>query len=116
MGAPVDDDSRASRPRARCSPGSRTPTEPGSIAGSLDAARENARRARETVSTELWECAEHDPQRPRPRQVVDPQPAPSIFAWVRERVAAVTGIADATMSRDEVWHFLCSADRSSGPT
>ena len=29
---------------------------PTSIAGALGAARENARRARETVSTSLWEC------------------------------------------------------------
>ncbi|MEQ1736754.1 MAG: alpha-E domain-containing protein, partial [Rhodoglobus sp.] len=31
-------------------------SEPASIAYSLGAARENARRAREIVSTELWEC------------------------------------------------------------
>jgi uncharacterized alpha-E superfamily protein len=28
------------------------------------------------------------------------------FAWVRERAALVTGIADETMSRDDAWRFL----------
>ena len=31
---------------------------------------------------------------------------PAIFQWVRERAALVNGTADATMTRDEGWHFL----------
>ena len=30
----------------------------------------------------------------------------SFFTWVRERAAAFNGAADATISRDEAWHFL----------
>jgi uncharacterized alpha-E superfamily protein len=77
---------------------------PSSILGSLAAARENARRARETVSVEMWECLnttwigiDHARQRGTVHQ---------FFAWVRERAALVAGIADATMTRDDAWRFL----------
>jgi uncharacterized alpha-E superfamily protein len=77
---------------------------PSSIVGSLTAARENARRARETVSVEMWECLNTtwigvDPARGRGT-------VHQFFAWVRERTALVAGIADATMSRDDAWRFL----------
>jgi uncharacterized alpha-E superfamily protein len=77
---------------------------PTSIVGALAVARENARRSREVISTELWESINvtwHDaiaagqPVRPN-----------AFFTWVRERAAAFTGTADATLSRDEAYHFL----------
>jgi uncharacterized alpha-E superfamily protein len=75
---------------------------PGSIVGSIGVARENARRSREVISTELWESINvtwHDastrPTRPH-----------AFFTWVRERAAGFNGIADATLSRDEPYHFL----------
>lgn len=75
-----------------------------SIAGALVAARENARRAREIVSTELWECLNASwnqlPVHMRPSRPHD------FFAWVRERAAIVTGIMESTTSRDETWHFM----------
>jgi uncharacterized alpha-E superfamily protein len=75
-----------------------------SVVGSLAAARENARRSREIISTELWEsinvtwldCTAAQ-LRVRPH---------GFFAWVRERTAAFNGVADATISRDDAWHFL----------
>jgi uncharacterized alpha-E superfamily protein len=78
---------------------------PSSILGSLGAARENARRARETVSSELWECLNMtwiglDAARGR---ATTPH---HFFVWVRERSALVAGIADASMSRDDAWRFL----------
>lgn len=78
---------------------------PSSIVGSLAAARENARRARETVSSELWQCLNTTwigIGTARLRATT----AHQFFAWVRERAALVDGIADATMSRDEAWRFL----------
>ena len=78
---------------------------PGSIIGSLTAARENARRAREAVSTELWESL-NTTRLDLSRGKWSSRSPHRFFGWVRERVAAVTGIADATMSRDQVWHFL----------
>jgi len=77
---------------------------PGSIVGSIGVARENARRSREVISTELWESINvtwHDAimgtRRARPH---------AFFTWVRERAAGFNGIADATLSRDEPYHFL----------
>ena len=74
------------------------------IAGAWRAARENARRARETVSTELWEAINTAWNRWggfEPDQVTAAQ-----LAWVRERAALVAGIADSTMSHDQAWLFM----------
>jgi uncharacterized alpha-E superfamily protein len=79
--------------------------EPGSIVDSLRAARANARRARETISTEMWESLNttYNALTPTGRAGRGPH---QFMDWVRERVATVVGIADSTMSRDEPWHFL----------
>jgi uncharacterized alpha-E superfamily protein len=75
-----------------------------SVAGSLGAARENARRVREIISTELWESLNttwtHLPQRAQAGRSHD------FFTWVRERAAVHAGIVDSAMSRDETWHFM----------
>ena len=77
---------------------------PASIAYSLGAARENARRAREIVSTELWECLNTTRAR-MPRKVADDK-VHEFFAWVRERSALAVGIIESATSRDEVWQFF----------
>ena len=74
------------------------------IAGAWRGARENARRARETVSTELWEAINTAWNRWggfEPDQVTAAQ-----LSWVRERAALVAGIADSTMSHDQAWLFM----------
>ncbi len=77
---------------------------PGSVLGALAAARENARRSREVVSTELWESINVTfLQASNPGRRSDPH---EFLHWVRERVAAFNGVADATLSRDEAWNFL----------
>ncbi len=75
-----------------------------SITGAWLAARENARRARETLSTELWEAVNTTWHRwnSMGRHTV----TVSHLAWVRERAALVSGIADSTMSHDDAWEFL----------
>ncbi|WP_019136807.1 alpha-E domain-containing protein [Cellulomonas massiliensis] len=77
---------------------------PSSIAGALVAARENARRAREIVSTELWESLNLTwnqlPGHMRPLRPHD------YFSWVRERAAVVNGIVDSATSRDDTWTFM----------
>src|SRR5213078_3123988 len=58
----------------------------------VERAEENARRARETVSTELWEAINTAWNRWggfEPDQVTARQ-----LAWVRERAALVSGVAD----------------------
>jgi uncharacterized alpha-E superfamily protein len=77
---------------------------PASVVGSIGAARENARRSREVVSSELWESVNvtwHEANRPGRRAYAHP-----FLTWVRERSAAFNGIADGTLSRDEAFHFL----------
>jgi uncharacterized alpha-E superfamily protein len=79
-------------------------SEPASIAYSLNAARENARRAREIVSTELWECLNTTRAR-MPRRVASDK-VHEFFAWVRERSALAVGIIESATSRDEAWQFF----------
>ncbi|RFA23513.1 alpha-E domain-containing protein [Subtercola boreus] len=79
-------------------------TQPASIAYSLGAARENARRAREIVSTELWECLNTTRAR-MPRRIAV-EKTHEFFAWVRERSALAVGIQESAASRDEAWHFF----------
>ncbi len=80
------------------------PGEPASIAYSLAAARENARRAREIVSTELWEVL--NTTRARMPKSVSSERAADFFAWVRERSALAVGIIDSATSRDDAWQFF----------
>lgn len=79
-------------------------SEPASIAYSLGAARENARRAREVVSTELWECL--NTTRARMPRKVSSDKVHEFFGWVRERSALAIGIIESATSRDEAWHFF----------
>lgn len=80
---------------------------PSSIAGSLHAARENARGARETISSEMWECLNVTWHALPSRRVSAEHLGPALFlGFVRERAAVLTGLAESTMSRDDGWRFL----------
>ena len=80
------------------------PARSSSIAGTLTSARENARRAREVISTEIWESLNTTWQqlgsRSRTRR------PHTYFSWVRERAAVVWGLSGATTSRDDSWLFM----------
>ncbi|GAA2030113.1 alpha-E domain-containing protein [Agromyces tropicus] len=80
------------------------PRNPASIAHSVTAARENARRAREIVSTELWEALNYTNSR-MPRYVASDK-THEFFRWVRDRAALAVGVVDSASSRDEAWHFF----------
>lgn len=77
---------------------------PGSIAFAVASARENARRAREIVSTELWECLNRTNAR-IPKKVAA-EKTHEYFAWIRERAALAIGIVDSATSHDEAWQFF----------
>jgi uncharacterized alpha-E superfamily protein len=79
-------------------------TQPASIAYSLNAARENARRAREVISTELWEVL--NTTRARMPRKVSSDKVHEFFGWVRERSALAVGIIESSTSRDEAWLFF----------
>lgn len=76
-----------------------------SIGGAWRSSRENARRARETLSTELWEALNKTWNSwllfDSSSRVTAAQ-----LSWVRERAALVSGIADSTMSHDQAWGFM----------
>ncbi len=80
---------------------------PSSIAGSLSAARENARGARETISSEMWECLNVTWHSLSSRRVAAEHLGPALYlGFVRERAAVLAGLAESTMSRDDGWRFL----------
>ena len=81
------------------------PESPTSIATALGAARESARRARETLSVPMWEAINTTYRAIPSGQFRSTRP-PMVFQWVRERAALINGTADATMTRDEGWQFL----------
>jgi len=78
------------------------PDSPVSIAAAIGAARESSRRARETLSTDIWAAINTTW---RGLSTARAMRAPDMFNWVRNRTAMISGIADSTMSRDDGWHF-----------
>ncbi len=76
---------------------------PSSIAYAIEAAREGARGARETLSTDIW-AAINTTWRALP--TARSKRPPDMFAWVRNRTAMINGIAESTMPRDEGWNFF----------
>lgn len=77
---------------------------PASIAFSINQARENARRAREAISSEMWEVLNTNQAR-MPRKV-SPEKVHSFFGWVRDRSALAVGTMESSTIRDETWSFF----------
>jgi len=81
--------------------------DPSAIAGAVVAARENARGARETISSEVWECLNVTWHTLSTRRRAAERLGPALFlSFIRERAAVLAGLAESTMSRDEGWRFL----------
>ena len=99
---------RPARPPATCwSCSGFDADNPSSIAGALSAARENARGARETISSEMWECLNVTWHSLPPAGSPPSTSGPALFlGFVRERAAVLAGLAESTMSRDDGWRFL----------
>lgn len=96
---------------------------PNSIASCLQAARENARTIRETINNEMWESVNslhlkliEFAKLPSPDVTGN---ARLFFDDIRNGCLLFQGIADATFTRNEAWHFgqigrfLERADKSS---
>jgi uncharacterized alpha-E superfamily protein len=78
-----------------------------SIVGSLTAARDNARGARDAISSEMWECLNATYHALPAERAPGAEPGPHhFFRFVKERAAIMAGLADSTMSRDDGWRFL----------
>jgi uncharacterized alpha-E superfamily protein len=105
MGLPSDDDHPELMQVAERL--ARDPASRSSIAGSINAARENTRAVRHVIPVELWErinatWAELPAQWELARRV-----GPGAYlAFVKTQTAAITGLADTTMSRDQTWLFF----------
>jgi uncharacterized alpha-E superfamily protein len=81
--------------------------DPSSISGAVAAARENARGARETISSEMWECLNVTWHTLASRRRAAERLGPTLFlSFVRERAAVLAGLAESTMSRDDGWRFF----------
>jgi len=81
------------------------PDSSSSMLAALAGARESARRARETVSADVWQAINttwHSVSSGQ-LQAMRPHLASRL---VCERVAMISGMADGTMSHDESWQFL----------
>lgn len=78
-----------------------------SIVDAISAARENARSAREVISSDMWECLNTTynalPERERAARRLGPH---EFFTFVEGRAAMFAGLADSTLSRDDGYRFL----------
>ncbi|MGI3785028.1 MAG: alpha-E domain-containing protein [Janthinobacterium lividum] len=79
--------------------------EPSSIFSCWAAARDNARRAREVIPLDLWECI-NATWHQLPSGGFGVARANGFLNWARERSALFGGIARGTMVRDDGWQFL----------
>jgi uncharacterized alpha-E superfamily protein len=80
---------------------------PSSIVGALTAAHDNARGARDALSSEMWECLNATKNSLSTHVVRAATAGPhGFFRHVKERASMMAGLADSTMSRDDGWRFL----------
>jgi uncharacterized alpha-E superfamily protein len=79
-----------------------------SIVSCITAARDNARQVREQISTEMWEQLNRQFLQMKKTNMEDmwfSEPH-EFLANIKEGVQLFQGIADATMSHNEGWHFI----------
>ena len=80
---------------------------PNSIASCLRFARENARSIRETISSEMWAHINSMYLQIQTQQALpEPERLLDVFRDLRLGCHLFQGLADATMSHNEAWHFL----------
>ncbi|WP_246187157.1 alpha-E domain-containing protein [Microlunatus speluncae] len=82
-------------------------SEPTAIRGSLMTARENARGAREILSSEFWSAINSTwLAMPEARRMAERLGPHVYFTWIREQTSTLAGVVDLTISRDTAWRFL----------
>ena len=78
-----------------------------SIVDAVSAARENARSAREVISSDMWECLNTTynalGERERAARRLGPH---EFFSFIEGRAAMFAGLSDSTLSRDDGYRFL----------
>jgi uncharacterized alpha-E superfamily protein len=83
----------------------RDPSNPSSIASCLNAARENARAVRGTLTTEVWETINATWLEMRSRLAEVERDPGRFFEWVKYRSHLSRGVTVGTMLRDEALYF-----------
>lgn len=79
---------------------------PNSILSCINAARENARTVRESISSEMWEQINelyHTVQRHSRKRSMDDLEA--FYGYIRTGSHLIAGLTENTISHDEGWHF-----------
>ena len=81
---------------------------PDSVRSCFAAGRENARQMRHCISAEMWTCLNLAWLRMRELEIEDiwkisPE---GFYAGTEREIDTFTGVAEATMYRDEGWHFM----------
>lgn len=83
------------------------PSNANSIIACIRAARENARQAREQISSEMWEQINDDyhsiNKLPLGRLLSQPH---EVLAGIKNSALLMQGLADQTMMHGEAWHFI----------
>lgn len=85
------------------------PENPNSILSCLRSARENARSIREIISSEMWEQLNRfflEVQELADAASPSQEKSHSFYTGVKQACHLFNGITDATMTRNEAWHFL----------
>lgn len=80
-------------------------TYPNSIVSCLHSARENARSIREIISSEMWEQINAFYHFVNDAVGCEPSDLPAFFSEVKQESHLFVGIASATMTHNEGWHF-----------
>lgn len=80
-------------------------TYPNSIIACLSAARENARSTREIISSEMWQQINAFYHFVNDAAIADRLDFPTFFSEVKLASHLFAGIASATMTHNEGWHF-----------
>jgi uncharacterized alpha-E superfamily protein len=83
----------------------RDPSNPSSIASCLNAARENARAVRGTLTTEVWETINSTWLEMKLRLAEVERDPGQFFEWVKYRSHLSRGVIVGTMLRDEALYF-----------
>ena len=84
------------------------PENPNSILSCLSSARENARSIREIISSEMWEQLNsfYLAVKAESGKRGAPEKPHQFFNQVKQSSPLFNGLTDATMTRNEAWHFL----------
>ncbi len=84
------------------------PDNPGAILSSVGQARENARAARELISSELWEALNSFHLELRARNLrADVEARPhELYGFIKRSCQMIAGVAGETMPRDDGWRFF----------